>query len=250
MAGRTVTTRPILIGRDGRAGGRYDKIHRVPFGEYVPLRDWLPWMNTFAPYDFDYSVWPGQESTRFALSDAALGRRFTFGVLICYEDTDPDIARPYGGGDGQPAADFLLNISNDGWFDGTSEHDEHLAICRFRAIECRRSVARSVNMGISAVIDSNGRVLRPQPLPHPEAKADPNDRVWTVPMQRGGTTELPVSAWRDFKKVPGVLLAVIPLDDRVSLYARWGDWLPWLCWGLIAVGFVFAMLRRTVRRAT
>src|SRR5262249_51049995 len=105
----------------------------------------------------------GQEFTRFWLSDSATEKNYSFGVLICYEDTDPELARPHVQGRGP--ADFLLNISNDGWFDGTSEHDEHLAICRFRAVECRRSVARSVNMGISAVIDSNGRVLEPYAEP-------------------------------------------------------------------------------------
>jgi apolipoprotein N-acyltransferase len=237
----------ILIEPDGSMNNRYDKMHRVPFGEYVPLRDVLPWMNNFAPYDFDYSVWPGQEFTRFPLVDPATKRRFTFGALICYEDTDAEVARPYGGGDGQPPADFLLNISNDGWFDGTSEHDEHLAVCRFRAVECRRSVARSVNMGISAVIDSNGRVLRPEALPLPDPKVSRDDRVWMVPMQRGRLTELPISEWHQYKKVPGVLLAVVPIDDRVSLYARWGDWLPWSCWIAIAVTVVFAAVRRKRR---
>jgi apolipoprotein N-acyltransferase len=234
----------ILIERGGQAGGRYDKIHRVPFGEYVPLRDWLPWMNTFAPYDFDYSVWPGQEHTRFPLTDPATRQSATFGVLICYEDTDAEVARAYGGGDGRPPADFLLNISNDGWFDGTSEHDEHLAICRFRAVECRRSVARSVNMGISAVIDSNGRVLQPEALPLPGASAGTEDHVWMVPMQCRGVTELPLSRWHEYKKVSGVLLAVIPLDDRVSFYARAGDWLPWACWLAIGAAFVVAVVRR------
>jgi apolipoprotein N-acyltransferase len=234
----------ILIERGGQAGGRYDKIHRVPFGEYVPLRDWLPWMNSLAPYDFDYSVWPGRDRTRFPLSDPATGQRATFGILICYEDTDAEIARAYGGGDRDRPADFLLNISNDGWFDGTSEHDEHLAICRFRAVECRRSVARSVNMGISAVIDSNGRVLQPQALPLPGAHAGTEDHVWTVPMHRRGAAELPASQWHDYKKVSGVLLAVIPLDDRASFYALHGDWLPWACWILLALAFVLAVVRR------
>jgi apolipoprotein N-acyltransferase len=234
----------ILIERKGESAGRYDKIHRVPFGEYVPLRDWLPWMNYFAPYDFDYSVWPGQQYTRFPLTDPATNRRFTFGVLICYEDTDPVVARPYGGGDGGPPVDFLLNISNDGWFDGTSEHDQHLAICRFRAVECRRSVARSVNMGISAVIDGNGRVLEPHTVPLPAPWVDSGNRVWMVPMQRGAATELPESQWHEYKKVPGVLLAAIPIDHRVSVYAHWGDWLPWTCWILISAAFVFALLRR------
>ncbi len=228
----------ILIDRHGKYAGRYDKIHRVPFGEYVPFRDWLPWMNHFAPYDFDYSVWPGEQFTRFPLVESSTGRRFTFGTLICYEDTDADVARPYGGGDGATPADFVLNISNDGWFDGTSEHDEHLAVCRFRAIECRRSVARSVNMGISAVIDSNGRVLQPQESPRPDPRIDPDFHVWSVPVQCDTATDLPVSQWHEYKKVAGILLATVPIDDRVSLYCRWGDWLPWTCWLVIAGGFV------------
>src|SRR5262249_38797935 len=139
----------------GQAAGRYDKIHRVPWGEYVPLRDWLPFLNVFAPYDFDYSIAPGDGFPRFSLG------KHRFGVVICYEDSDPSLARQYIGPEESESADFLINISNDGWFMGTSEHEEDLAICRFRAVECRRAVARSVNMGISALIDSNGRVRWP-----------------------------------------------------------------------------------------
>jgi apolipoprotein N-acyltransferase len=238
----------LLIDEQGRGLGRYDKIHCVPFGEYVPFRDWLPIMNRLAPYDFDYSVWPGQSSTRFPLR--VPDQRFTFGVLICYEDSDPALARPYAGGDDQPPADFIVNISNDGWFDGTSEHDQHLAICRFRAVESRRSVARSVNMGISALIDSNGRVLAPEPHAPPaiwatfvgeRADDQPDPRVWEVPWRPGGAEELPVSRWGEYKKVPGVLLAAVPIDRRVSFYGRWGDWLPWACWGLLAGVLVLAV---------
>jgi apolipoprotein N-acyltransferase len=194
----------VLIEQAGTAGGKYDKIHCVPFGEYVPFRDVLPWMNTFAPYDFDYSITPGEQMTRFPLG------KYHFGVVICYEDTDPYLARQYvRPGLGKPEVDFLLNISNDGWFDGTSEHEEHLAICRFRAIECRRAVARAVNMGISAVIDGNGRVVA---LPGPD--------------------------WAGSKKIETVLTATIPIDHRASLYARIGDWLPWTCWLIVGVGLV------------
>jgi apolipoprotein N-acyltransferase len=231
----------ILIDRQGQCAGRYDKIHRVPFGEYVPFRDWLPWMSRLAPYDFDYSVWPGEEFTRFPLVASADGRSFTFGALICYEDADAEVARPYGGGDGQAPADFVLNISNDGWFDGTSEHDQHLAICRFRAIECRRSVARSVNMGISAVIDSNGRVLAPQDRPCPDRWRGLDFHVWEVSMPHGESAELPLSQWHEYKKVAGVLLADVPIDDRMSLYARCGDWLPWSCWLLLAAAAIIGV---------
>jgi apolipoprotein N-acyltransferase len=232
----------VLIDPDGKPRGRYDKIHRVPFGEYVPLRDWLPWMNQLAPYDFDYSVWPGEAFTRFPMTAHSSGQSSTFGVVICYEDTDADMARPYGGGDGRPPADFLLNISNDGWFDGSSEHDQHLAICRFRAVENRRCVARSVNMGISAVIDGNGRVLAPQELRAPEGAHPRGVRIWEVEAKPGGAS-LPLSRWQEFKKVPGVLIAKVPLDDRVSLYARWGDWLPWACWVMVGLGVVWPRRR-------
>jgi len=261
----------LLVGRDGKPLGRYDKIHCVPFGEYVPLRDVFPWMQAFAPYDDqDYSVSPGRSETRFPL-DGGTDHAHSFGVAICYEDTDPDRTRPYGGGDGRPPADFLLNISNDGWFDGTSEHDEHLAICRFRAVECRRSVGRAVNMGISAVIDGNGRVLPLWPVAGTEwdnagirktimdrldaLPADtrslavglfPDDgraAVWRQEPSRGMPNDLPTGQWAHYKKVPGILVADIPIDRRVSLYALWGDWLPWGCWVLVGAGFVLAFGR-------
>jgi apolipoprotein N-acyltransferase len=238
----------VLVGTDGKAHGRYDKVHRVPFGEYVPFRDWLPVMDRLAPYDFDYGVEPGESFTRFRV-DAKEGRRgSTFGVLICYEDTDPGVSRSYGGGGGEPPAGFVLNVSNDGWFDGTSEHDEHLAICRFRAVENRRAVCRSVNMGISAVIDPNGRVLAPRPLPLPEGtRAPEGTRLWFAEA-RPGSPGLPARQWGEYKKVPGVVLAVVPLDDRTSLYARWGDWLPWLCWAVVAVAAARAGWRRSHSR--
>jgi apolipoprotein N-acyltransferase len=222
----------LLITADGRAAGRYDKIHRVPFGEFVPFRDWLPWMNQFAPYDFDYSISSGAGQPRLPLGGCH------FGVLICYEDTDPYLARQYARpGDGGPAADFLLNISNDGWFNGTSEHEEHLAMCRLRAVESRRAVARAVNMGISAVIDGSGRVLRPEVV-----------RPGTWEVRDPGAAELPVAEWGRFKKVPGVLTAAVPLDQRHSLYAHWGDWLPQACWILLGAGCLWPLRARFIPR--
>jgi apolipoprotein N-acyltransferase len=262
----------LLLDRGGQPHGRYDKVHCVPFGEYVPFKDWLPWMRWLAPYDYDYSVTPGTDATRFPLGRDGQDRPVTFGVAICYEDTDSDRVRPFGGCDGKPPADFLLNISNDGWFDGTSEHDEHLAICRFRAVELRRSVCRAVNMGISAVIDGDGRVLMPQDAEgkewdraevramfenrfaglsekdHAAAIAllpkDHRAAVWEYVEEQGGPTSMPTARWAAYKKVPGILIANVPLDRRASLYAAWGDWLPWGCWGLLGVGVVLVLARR------
>jgi apolipoprotein N-acyltransferase len=233
----------ILLDRSGRLQGRYDKIHRVPFGEYIPLRKLLPWLERFAPYDYDYGVSPGEQFTRFVLRDpdAPVSDGTTsFGVVICYEDTDPAMALPYAGAHGLPPTDFLINISNDGWFNGSSEHDQHLAICRFRAIECRRAVARAVNMGISAVIDSNGRVLAP------ETTRNGDVCRWAIPE---AASALPVSDWHRYKKVSGVLLATIPIDSRGSLYARWGDWFAISCGGVLLLTLIVLRLTRAFRGA-
>jgi len=205
----------LLVPPAGTTAYRYDKMHLVPFGEYVPLKETFPWMSTFTPYTWDYSCRPGERWTRFPLA-AADGKSYTFACLICYEDSDPYLARQYAGPDAP--VDFLVNISNDGWFDGTEEHEQHLAICRFRAVETRRSVVRAVNMGISAVIDPDGRVVA-----------------------------LPGESWAASKKVEAVVTAAVPIDDRASWYARLGDWVPAGCWGLLVVGHLVSMVR--ARRA-
>jgi apolipoprotein N-acyltransferase len=274
----------ILIGPTGLPQGRYDKIHRVPFGEYVPLRDWLPFMNELAPYDFDYSISVGEGFPRLSLETERRqyvimpgmggfkgGQQYRFGVVICYEDSDPTLARQYvRTDDGEPAVDFLINTSNDGWFKGTSEHEEHLAISRFRAIECRRSLARSVNMGISAVIDGNGRVrwpddgylVREDGTDYAWSKvqgyvsdatinawldAEAEESYWNRFMHWFGLNRfsydkriLPVSEWHSFKKVSGVFTMAIPIDDRMSLYSRWGDWFPIGCWVLVGAALALA----------
>ena len=247
-SGRRAEYNSALLVAEGKAVARYDKIHLVPLGEYVPFRHTLPVMKNLSPYDFDYSVESGRAHTRCPLNDRLGQRDFTFGVRICDEDTDPDVARPYGGGDGQAAVDFLLNTSNDGWFNGTSEHEQHLAVCRFRAIESRRSVARAVNMGVSAVVDPNGRVLPPKELGTYRARAADGGpgmpvHVWGVDESCWGR-DMPVSEWAKFKKVAGVLDVAIPVDGRTSFYARAGDWLPWACWSALAVALFAASVRR------
>jgi apolipoprotein N-acyltransferase len=184
---------------------RYDKMHLVPFGEYVPLQDTIPLLAKLTPYDFEYNLVAGEKTTRFRMITHD-GRTFTFAALICYEDSDAPLARTYArSGDGPPV-DFLVNLSNDGWFMGTSEHEEHLAVSRFRAIETRRSLVRAVNMGISAVIDGNGRIVA-----------------------------LPRETLRESKGVEAIVKATVPIDSRLSVYAYAGDWLPWACW--IGVGY-------------
>ncbi|MBI3408890.1 MAG: apolipoprotein N-acyltransferase [Planctomycetes bacterium] len=227
----------LLVKKNGEVDGRYDKIHRVPFGEYVPFLDWLPLMKVFAPYDYDYSISIGEELTRFSLKSK--NGNFTFGVLICYEDTDPFLARQYGRQHPNgPPVDFLINISNDGWFDGSSEHEEHLAVSRFRAIETRRALCRAVNMGISAVIDPNGRVRHAEGI-----GLNKNGTLWSMSDDRE-LRELSVGEWAKFKKAPGVVAATVPIDDRVSVYAHVGDAFAGGCWAVIAGGIAWSWRRR------
>src|SRR5262245_54098783 len=109
----------LLLRRDGEPLGRYDKIHCVPFGEYVPMRSYFPWMRVFSPYKHDYSMACGQNRTRFVLPTEN-GKTYRFGAIICYEDSDPLLARSYSLADGaDPPVDFLVNMTNDGWFNGT-----------------------------------------------------------------------------------------------------------------------------------
>lgn len=192
----------VLVAPSGIAVNRYHKVHCVPFGEYIPLVNVFPWMRHFSPYEGqDYVVAAGTQFTRFELPMPA--RTYRFGVLICYEDSDSGLASSYATTD---PVDFLVNISNDGWFKGTQEHEQHLAVSRFRAIECRRALVRAVNMGVSAIIDPNGQVMY-----------------------------TPGPTWATSKAISAVVTANVPIDNRWSFYAWAGDWLPLGCW-IVVVG--------------
>lgn len=241
----------VLIDKKGDKLGRYEKIHRVPFGEFVPFREALPFMNLLSPYGPEWpGIAAGEKLTRLTLlaPSAASGEdvAWRMGVLICYEDTDPTLARNYGRDhpDGPPV-DFLVNMSNDGWFDGTAEHEEHLAISRFRAIESRRAVVRSVNMGISGVIDSNGRVRKPTEIPHSirdENGKPVTGKIWVVP-EDSRNPDLHLADWSAFKKVDGVIHATVPIDSRTSFYAEYGDWVPGLCWIILGALAIWSISR-------
>jgi apolipoprotein N-acyltransferase len=137
-----------LLDPAGRYVDRYDKIHLVPFGEYIPLRNIFPFLAEFVP--FDASLSPGQRQTIFHVKDGAT--MLSFGVLICYEDSDSELARRLR----RDGAAFLVNVSNDAWF-GLSELDQHFVTARFRAVENRVGVIRSGNNGLSGLIDPLGR---------------------------------------------------------------------------------------------
>ena len=147
----------------------YNKIHLVPFGEYIPLKNQLPflynYLMTLTPYTYDYTLDAGNEYTIFKMP--LQDKIYTFGVMICFEDTIPKIGRKLTlDKNGNKRADWLVNITNDGWFvkntgekiKATSELSQHMAICVFRAVENRLSIIRCANTGISCLIDSLGNI--------------------------------------------------------------------------------------------
>ncbi|WP_020675501.1 apolipoprotein N-acyltransferase [Geopsychrobacter electrodiphilus] len=142
-----------LLGGDGRVLGRSDKIHLVPFGEYVPFAKVLFFINKLVSGVGDFS--PGTVRP-LALNGHDLG------VLICYEAIFPALAREYVNN----GSDLLVNITNDAWFGRSSAPRQLLDMTRMRAIENRIWIARAANTGISALIGPDGATLGETPLFH------------------------------------------------------------------------------------
>lgn len=182
----------------------YSKMHLVPFGEYIPFEDKLPWIRSSIDKPVG-DMLPGQEYKIFSFvakndietSEGLIReRRFLkFGVLICFEDIFPDISRLAV----NKGADFLVNITNDAWFSDTNAAYEHVQSSVFRAVENRVSVVRSANTGISCFIDPRGEI----------------------------TDILKVKGKETF--VDGISKARIYKPMRKSFYTKFGDVFVWLC---------------------
>ncbi|MBW1679493.1 MAG: apolipoprotein N-acyltransferase, partial [Deltaproteobacteria bacterium] len=126
---------------------RYDKIHLVPFGEYVPLKPFLPFVKKMVAAGIgDFS--PGRRYPLFSIPQAK------FGVLICYEIIFPNLFRKYS----ESGADFLVNITNDTWFGRTGAPYQHFSMAVFRAIENRTALVRDANSGVSGIIEPSWHI--------------------------------------------------------------------------------------------
>jgi apolipoprotein N-acyltransferase len=141
----------LVVDPSGRPVGRYDKIHLVPFGEYVPLRDLLFFASKLTREVGDFSR--GTERFVFDLNGAKIG------VFICYESIYPGEVRQFV----DKGAQVLINISDDDWFGNTGAPWHHLQMGRMRAIENHRWVLISTNSGITASVDPDGRVVKQAP---------------------------------------------------------------------------------------
>lgn len=136
----------LLISGWGEALAKYNKIHLVPFGEYIPLRNLLPFLETIVPIG---DVEHGKEYTVFKIQNQK------FSVLICFEDVFPELSRRFV----KQGADFLVNITNDGWYKETPAAYQHLQASVLRAVENRVFIVRAANTGVSAFIDPSGGII-------------------------------------------------------------------------------------------
>jgi apolipoprotein N-acyltransferase len=132
---------------DGSFAGRYDKIHLVPFGEFVPLQRWLSFAHGLTAEAGNLSR--GRRRVVFTTGG------HSYGVFICYESTFADEVRHFA----LNGADVLVNISNDGWYGDTSAPWQHLDMARMRAIENHRWVLRDTNSGVTSAIAPDGRII-------------------------------------------------------------------------------------------
>jgi len=143
---RTFLNSAFVVAPSGETIGRGDKRHLVPFGEYVPLKRLLPFVNKLVVGIGDFS--PGE---RTAPLDVGKTRA---GLLVCYEGIFPELARAYV----NSGARILVNITNDAWYGRSSAPYQHFSIAAFRAVETRTPLLRAANTGITAIIDQNGHI--------------------------------------------------------------------------------------------
>jgi apolipoprotein N-acyltransferase len=176
----------VLMQPDGRLTGLYRKIHLVAFGEYVPLRKIVPVFKWLTPIDGSFE--------RGHTYDVFQVNGFRFGTVICFEDTLPDLYRRFV----QRGVDFMVNLTNDGWFKDSPAAEMHLANAVFRAVETRRPLVRCTNNGVTCIVDEYGHV-------------NPNKRL---PLREEGmlVCELPV-----------------PYHLPMTPYVEYGDWFIAVC---------------------
>ena len=183
-----------LISPAGGLVSRYDKVNLVPFGEYVPWP--LGFANKISTELGDFV--PGKRVVVSAVDGHKIG------AFICYESVLPNFVRQFAAG----GAEVLVNISNDGWFGQSAARYQHLAMVRMRAAENRRWILRSTNDGITATIDSAGRLRGTLPL-------------YTEATSYTGFTYI---------------------SER-TLYTRYGNWFVLLCALLAVMGLVAEQAR-------
>lgn len=189
-----------LVSPRGEVVAGYRKRHLVMFGEFIPFTRWLPFVKWFTPITAGFT--PGTRPVPFKIPE----RGVKTATLICFEDVFPHLVREYVEAD----TDFLVNLTNDGWFGESAAQWQHAATAVFRAVENGVPLLRCCNNGLSCVVDEHGRIR--------DVLRDAEGRVYG----------------------PGLLSVALPLRSVESrppptFYNRHGDWFGWTCVGLAAL---------------
>ncbi len=147
-----------LLNRDGGIAGRYDKQHLVPFGEYIPLKSVLFFLDKLVVGIGDFQSGQGPLTMALPSPPAAISPRF--GVPICFEVIFPDLVRRMA----NDGANFLITITNDAWFGDSAAPYQHFGMVVFRAVENHLAIARAANTGISGFIGPDGSIQTATPI--------------------------------------------------------------------------------------
>lgn len=201
----------VLIAPRAESFPVHRKSRLTPFGEYMPFSDIVPSLAKALQWSVGISSWvKGPGARPLPLANAAGDTVARIGVMICIESIYPDYCADYV----RRGADVLAVITNDAWYDGTTGPDQHFAIAQMRAIETRRFVARCANSGITGFISPWGTIIASAPA----------------------------------QAVTAIAAPVFPQDD-ITLYVRWGNWLPQAAL-VAAVGVLgWWRMRRVSRRS-
>jgi apolipoprotein N-acyltransferase len=196
----------LLFNPEGKFVATYRKQRLVVFGEYVPLARWLPFLRSLIPVPGDFTPGKGPVPFEFTSLQAKCS------VLICFEDVFPHLARHYVEDD----TDFLLNLTNDGWFGESAAQWQQAANAVFRAVENGLPLVRCTNNGLTCWIDSRGRIR--------EILGRETGDVYTAGFMTVAIPLLPAGRKRE-----------------PTFYNRHGDWFGWGCvaLSLIAIGRSF-----------
>ncbi len=195
----------VLMDPDGNELAYYSKQHLVMFGEYVPFGEQLPFLKKLAPVG-NFARGKGPEI--FDMGHAKMS------VIICFEDVVPALARRAA----TPEVDFLLNLTNDGWFGQSHQQWQHARSAAWRAIETRRPLVRCTNNGITCWVDEHGRF---HGVGDRRLVYSPAYKIVSIPLRKG--------------------------PRALTFYQRTGDWLPW---GTVLACGVLIFLRRKNGSAT
>ncbi len=180
-------------------GPLYHKLHLVPFGEYIPFEQILPWMRFLTPISVNMS--PGKQSVLFPFEKEHLG------VLICFEDTFPSLARNLS----LQGADVFVNLTNDAWFKTSPGAAMHAANAVMRCVETRRPMLRCTNHGLTLTISPYGQIL---------------------------------DSFEPFQTGYKCTNLTLDPDKPMTFYTLHGDWFAYACMGPVVFGLIFLLRYR------